>query len=89
MKRRAFDPRKRNGSQPRPPALTEKDILSEEDLARIEAEPGLQQMARDSARAVREGRVFRHEDVMAALRARGRRRVSVKQMLLERQQRNG
>ena len=81
--------KKRNGNPPNPPVLSDEiRVPTEEELAVIEADPGLQQMARDSERAIREGRVFKLEDVEAALRSRGQRRVTIKQMLLE-QRRHG
>ncbi|HEV2379293.1 MAG TPA: hypothetical protein VG206_05805 [Terriglobia bacterium] len=60
--------KKRNGNQPDPVLSDEIRVPTEEELAVIEADPGLQQMARDSERAIREGRVYTHAEVKEALR---------------------
>jgi hypothetical protein len=61
--------KKRNGNHPNPPVLSDEiRVPTEEELAVIEADPGLQQMARDSERAIREGHVYTHAEVKEALR---------------------
>jgi hypothetical protein len=52
---------------PNPPAVREEEVLSEEELARLEAKPGLQQMVKDAIQAEHEGRVFTHEQVKEML----------------------
>jgi PP-loop superfamily ATP-utilizing enzyme len=62
---------KKRNHHPNPPVVGEEvGVLSEEELARIEAEPELQQMMKDSIQAEREGRVVTHEQVKAMLRKR-------------------
>jgi hypothetical protein len=50
-------------------AVTEEEILSEENLRRVEAEPGFRQMMEDSIEAEREGRVYAYREVKEALRS--------------------
>jgi hypothetical protein len=74
--------KKRNGYHPNPSLLSEAmiralskevlseaitQLLSEEELERIEV-ARLQQMAKDSERAIREGHVYTHAEVKEALR---------------------
>jgi hypothetical protein len=44
------------------------ELLGDENLRRIEAEPGFRQMMEDSIRAEREGHVYTYQEVKAALR---------------------
>jgi predicted transcriptional regulator len=60
--------KKRDGSQPTPPVLSEEEILSDENLRRIEAEPGFLERMEASIADERAGRVYTHEEVQEALR---------------------
>jgi hypothetical protein len=64
------DVMKKTNHLPGPAVLSIDEVLSEEELARVEKEPGLQKMIKDSIRAEREGRVFTHEQVKQMLRRR-------------------
>ena len=55
---------------PNPPPFREEEVPSEEEWARLEAEPGLQQMLKDAIQAEHEGRLFTHEQVKEMLRRR-------------------
>jgi hypothetical protein len=51
-----------------PVANEQVNVLNEEQLARIEADPDLQQMAKDAERDFREGRFYTESEVREALR---------------------
>ena len=60
--------RKRDGNRPNPPVLNKEEILNEENLRLIEAEPGFQEMMEASIADERAGRIYTLEEVAQALR---------------------
>ena len=60
--------KKRNGSQSDPPVAGDENVLSEENLRRIEAQPGFKEMMDAAVADERAGRVYTFAEVEEAWR---------------------
>ncbi|HTV57161.1 MAG TPA: hypothetical protein VMI06_19875 [Terriglobia bacterium] len=65
---------KRRSNAKNPPVVSPDEILSEEELDEIEADPELHRMMRESEEDIRAGRVYTREEVDELLSERVHRR---------------